>query len=271
MNRLGRKRQQPQMAGRTSKGSTAKVDFAAHYAEDEDDDKVIYRRYGKDKKSKLSNRARDETIDSDDSDSYLDEREYSPDDKDVSSSDESNRETIDEKKLRLAREYLHRVEQATKDEDDYSLVSSGKDSGSSDEDDDKHLHDKVSKRLSRDRLKKEGRLGIQIADSIKQSVDNIWMRLGTESIESIKDQAQSWVDSEVVRAMRGHDLTPTCVALHMPTGDWAYTGSKDGSVLMWDIERECRLHTIVPHWKKRTTDHDRKGSEVLSIACSDDG
>ena len=259
------------MAGKSlKKGSSAKVDFAA----DDDDYNDVHGQYaGKEKKSKRLNKSRDEMIDSDDSDSYLDEREYSDDEKDMSSSDdESKRETVDEKRSRLAREYLNKVEQATKDdEDSSSFVSSDQDSHVSDDRGENRLHEKISKRLSRERLKKEGRLGVQIASTVKQAVDDIWMRLGTESMELVKDQAQSWIDNHFVTQMRGHDLSPTCVALHMPTGDLAYSGSKDGSVFMWDIERECRLNTIVPQWKKNSVTQDRKSSEVLSIACSDDG
>jgi len=275
MNRHGRKRQQSQITVKGSrKGSTTKIDFATAVADDVDDyhDKFYGR---KDKTSKRLNNSRDELIYSDDeSDRQLDEREYSYADdeqKSYSSSEDSKRETVDEKRLRLAREYLHKVEKAAEeDEGSSSYLSSSSDDDVSD-DEVNPIHDKVSNRLSRERLKQEGRLETQVATSMQQRINNIWAQLGTETIESIRDQAQSWVDGKFITSMKGHDLTPTCVALHMPTGDVAYSGSKDGSVLMWDIEKQCRLNTILPHWKNNHTNPDRKRSEVLALACSDDG
>jgi ribosomal RNA-processing protein 9 len=76
-----------------------------------------------------------------------------------------------------------------------------------------------------------------------------------------------------VQLLKGHDLTPTCVALSGDTR--AVSGSKDHSVLLWDLEKQCRVATVCEHWKKDASSSDRKNfrtmGEVLAVACSDDG
>lgn len=48
--------------------------------------------------------------------------------------------------------------------------------------------------------------------------------------------------------MRGHKLTPTCVALS-PDDATAFSGSKDNSIIRWDVETGKRV-TMLPHWRK---------------------
>lgn len=48
--------------------------------------------------------------------------------------------------------------------------------------------------------------------------------------------------------MRGHKLTPTCVVLS-PDDTTAFSGSKDNSILRWDVETGKRV-TMLPHWRK---------------------
>lgn len=48
--------------------------------------------------------------------------------------------------------------------------------------------------------------------------------------------------------MRGHKLTPTCVVLS-PDDTTAYSGSKDNSVVRWDVETGKRV-AMLPRWCK---------------------
>lgn len=51
-----------------------------------------------------------------------------------------------------------------------------------------------------------------------------------------------------VRHMRGHKLSPTCVVLS-PDDTTAFSGSKDNSIIRWDVETGKRV-TMLPHWRK---------------------
>lgn len=48
--------------------------------------------------------------------------------------------------------------------------------------------------------------------------------------------------------MRGHKLTPTCIALSADDTT-VYSGSKDNSVVRWDVETGKRV-VMLPYWRK---------------------
>lgn len=56
------------------------------------------------------------------------------------------------------------------------------------------------------------------------------------------------ITASAVRHMRGHKLSPTCVALS-PDDTTAFSGSKDNSILRWDIATGKRT-AMLPHWRK---------------------
>jgi ribosomal RNA-processing protein 9 len=200
-------------------------------------------------------------------------------------------ETLDAKKVRLAREYLRKLE-AGKDDDD---TSTGRDSdsqdGSEDDDDDdddndETKHDRIGARLQRDRLKREGMLEVEVADKVFVGLERMRNSLpirkaqhdemddlvsGQSNVIDNKQQAQDWVDAGHIKLLRGHDLTPTCVALQA-NGERAISASKDHSILLWDIHEERKSHTLCPSWKKSNdSSSSRTMGEILSVACSDDG
>ena len=82
--------------------------------------------------------------------------------------------------------------------------------------------------------------------------------------------AKEWVDYGHVTLLKGHDLTTTCVSLQAD-GSRAVSGSKDHSVILWDIERSMKLVSLWENWKKRGDSDNRTQGQVLSVACSDDG
>jgi len=53
-------------------------------------------------------------------------------------------------------------------------------------------------------------------------------------------------------------------------GSRAISGSKDHSVILWDVETAHRLTNLCKHWKK-DGNVGRSAGQVLTVACSDDG
>mmetsp|Transcript_20914 Transcript_20914/g.23377 ORF Transcript_20914/g.23377 Transcript_20914/m.23377 type:complete len:537 (+) Transcript_20914:116-1726(+) len=214
----------------------------------------------------------DDQIDSDQEDDYDEGRGFKDDDEDI-----EEEETLDAKKVRLAREYLRKLESGDGSDDDED------DSDSNEENDDEMEHDRIGVKLQRERLKLEGSLEWVVADKVHDSLHRI--RGSLPSSTTLQDQAiitttrhkqlsKELRDSGHIRLLRGHDLTPTCVALQHD-GERAISGSKDHSVVIWDIQQERRAFTLCPSWKNESAEEKeatpRTLGEVLSVACSDDG
>jgi len=152
-------------------------------------------------------------------------------------------ETADERKLRMAKEYLSTIEDFTgADGDDGELVDDGMADGL----------DPVAQRLHREALKLRGKLKKKVAENLRQRKSSSF---GT-------------------RIMRGHRLPVTCVALSADDST-AYSGSKDGSIIKWDIKAGTKLHTVkrVPKASNRMERREVKGHSraVLCVAVSTDG
>lgn len=185
---------------------------------------------------------------------------------DSDSGSDTEDETVDAKRIRLAREYLDKIKKGDdedNDKDNNDDTSTSYES-TSDEDDDDSDTDHVGKRLAKDRLVKEGTYNLKIADKIQSELD----------IENV-NKISYW-------SKNAHDLSPTCINLNT-SGSYAYSGSKDHSVIMWDVERQCVNGVVLPQWKKNkkrwdvnNNDSDeesvpRNNGEVLAVASSDDG
>lgn len=222
---------------------------------------------------------RDEDVESesDDDDDFDNER------MDDASDDESEEEeTADAKRLRLAREYLNKLEAAESSSDDEESESDDDDGGGDE--------DKVGRRMARERLKHSGLLQSRIADSVLGGVQTMrgkvaakigieaasraWMGgEAEESGASAEKYAKSWIDAKYVTYHRGHDLTPTCVALSHD-GHAAFSGAKDGSLIMWNVEEGRKTSTVLPivkHFGDGMTAENRNRKEILALAASDDG
>ncbi len=184
------------------------------------------------------------------------------------SSDSEEEETADNKRLRMAREYLTKLETAPEsDEEDES--DSDDDDGSSDEEDE--AADKVGKRIAKERLRKSGLLQSRIADSVLEGIESMSNKVADDTKDkSAEACAKSWIDAKYVTYLRGHDLTPTCVALSQK-GDRAFSGSKDGSVFMWNVEDGKKTTILSPITGRHVANlTDRNEREILAIATSDD-
>jgi len=131
------------------------------------------------------------------------------------------RETADEKRIRLAKEYLSRVE-----------VEVGSDDESGEE-------DGVVARLRQDALRMAGKSYAEIAAKLQPA--------------------------EAGPTFKGHRTSVTCVALTSDEAT-AFSGSKDSSVIRWDLETGKALHKFAGD-KKGKAGH--KG-HVLALAVSSD-
>jgi ribosomal RNA-processing protein 9 len=197
----------------------------------------------------------DDHIDSSESEEEAFGREPSLDEE----SEEEEEEPVDVKRVRLAREYLEKLDARTGE--------------SSSEEEDSDEEDTLALKLQRERLKKEGALERVIANKLQKHTEALQKAVVDErpALLSLDQAADQWVKSGNVRLLTGHDLTPTCVALG-PAGQRFISGSKDHSVFLWDTEKECRLSTLCRPWKKNKTENvSRTDGQALSVALSDDG
>ena len=213
------------------------------------------------------------------------------------SDDDDAKETVDAKRVRLARQYLNKMERkvgggmdSDDDDDDDSDASSSEDESSGEEDGAAMAmgpspHDRLGAALARQRQKREGTLRRRLAIKTRRSIATMWE--GSAAATEVDDPIasfQSFVDGGVVSLHRGHDLTATAVALHRPSGSTAYSGSKDNSIFMWDVERCAKTATVCPQFKKGQSRQPQEGNnstkqsqahradgEVLALAASDDG
>jgi ribosomal RNA-processing protein 9 len=120
----------------------------------------------------------------------------------------------------------------------------------------------------------------KIADGIMSGIEfmkaNIENKLGcTVDDLSPETYAKAWLETNYVTYHRGHDLTPTCVALSQD-GSMAFSGAKDGSVIQWDVEAGQKISYVLPPIKnsdvhsEESTLKNRNEREVLAVASSYD-
>ncbi|KOB74726.1 hypothetical protein OBRU01_08954 [Operophtera brumata] len=114
---------------------------------------------------------------------------------------ESDHETAEQKKLRLAKKYLEEIEkeEAKRAED-------------------KELDDAVEKRLQRDYLEQKGKLRVEVADNYIAPTEN---------------------DIRLIRA-REHRLTLTCVCVSNDNS-YVFSGSKCGTIIKWGIKEKNKF------------------------------
>lgn len=117
---------------------------------------------------------------------------------------ESDHETAEQKKLRLAKKYLEEIEkeEAKRAED-------------------KELDDAVDKRLQRDYLEQKGKLKTEVADKYEEPSVN---------------------DVRLIR-VKEHRLTLTCVCVSSDS-NYVFTGSKCGTIIKWSIKDKKKVATL---------------------------
>lgn len=203
------------------------------------------------------NAADDEVIESDD-DEFLHEKHTREGYSDQE--EEEEEETVEAKRVRLARQYLEKIE------------AEESDSSSDEEEDEEELsaRDRIGRKLQKDRMKRQGTYERAVAQTVADDVALMKQEIHKAMPTTAEEEATAWIAASKVRYLRGHDLTPTCVALQT-SGDRALSGSKDNSVILWDVENCKRLHNVCPQWKTTDMEDPRGNGEVLAIAYSDDG
>ncbi|XP_047995247.1 U3 small nucleolar RNA-interacting protein 2 [Leguminivora glycinivorella] len=118
---------------------------------------------------------------------------------------ESDHETAEQKKLRLAKKYLEEIEKEEAKRAELKEVDD----------------DAIGKRLQRDYLEQKGKLRVEVADNYVAP-------------------AQS--DIRLIRA-REHKLPLTCVCVSSD-GQFAFTGSKCGTIVKWGIKEKRKLGSL---------------------------
>lgn len=141
------------------------------------------------------------------------------------------RETAQEKRMRLAKEYLTKITDQAMDEDDDTTA----------------VDERIGARLHQDALEAMGKLFKEVATQF-------------EEFE---------FDHESARFLRGHKLPVTSICLS-EDGKAAFSASKDGAILRWDLatQTKTRLQLPADDVSKATKDHEKA---VLALALSSDG
>lgn len=161
-------------------------------------------------------------------------------------SDTELQETAQEKRVRLAKEYLDKVRAqeggangATSDEDEDADATVYKDG----------VEEKMSARLQRDALEAMGKLFRPAADAL----------------------AEFEFDADSTRFLTGHRLPVTSVCL-ADDGLTAFSASKDGAILRWNLGAQTKTRLTLPSDDVKATtaktDHEKS---VLALALSSDG
>eukprot|EP01038_Epipyxis_sp_PR26KG_P009286 gene9286-12513_t len=190
--------------------------------------------------SKVTN---DEEISSEeDDDIQSDDEEY--DNKQVKSVDhDSDEESVEEKRKRLALKYLNSVMEEDADDDDDSQAENN------DENDD--LYNNTSSLLKKNRLQSQGKLMSTLSNEFLNLNSNLFTRRNLVVNKPIKGGPMS------------------CVVLSNDNKN-IYTGSKDNSIIKWDTETGAK--DIIRSCWSRSSDSSNQSheGEILSIAISTD-
>ncbi|KAI8435678.1 hypothetical protein MSG28_003938 [Choristoneura fumiferana] len=118
---------------------------------------------------------------------------------------ESDHETAEQKKLRLAKKYLEEIEKEEAKRAELKEID----------------EDAIGKRLQRDYLEQKGKLRVEVADTyVAPTAD----------------------DARLIRA-KEHRLPLTCVCVSSD-GSLAFTGSKCGTIIKWGIKEKRKLGSL---------------------------
>lgn len=172
------------------------------------------------------------------SDSEASGGEQGGDGSDGDEDEQEARETAQEKRMRLAKEYLT------------SLKAQEEDGNDDSEAEDTGVEDRVGARLHQDALEATGRLFKQVATKY-------------EDFE---------FDAESTKLLKGHRLPVTSVCL-MEDGRTAFSAAKDGSILRWDLAQQTKTRLTIPEDDVAlgSGKHTDKEKCVLALAVSSDG
>ncbi|XP_068702337.1 U3 small nucleolar RNA-interacting protein 2-like isoform X1 [Montipora foliosa] len=141
---------------------------------------------------------------------------------------ENDFETAQEKRLRLAKQYLAHLESEEQVKKDVIAIN----------------HDAIAHRLKQDVLEQTGRLQKRVASQYIQP------------------------PQDAVRVLKGHQLSVTCLCVS-PDDKFVFSGSKDCSIIKWDIETGCKQGKI-SGCHKANDGHKGHMGHVLCLAVTSD-
>ncbi|XP_004521034.1 U3 small nucleolar RNA-interacting protein 2 [Ceratitis capitata] len=150
----------------------------------------------------------------------------------VFSSDEVEEETPQDKRLRLAKQYLEEIEKQEAERAE-----------------DKELHDHVSQRLQSEYLDSVGKLRRNIAAGIED--------YDADNVVALKHKKQH---------------LPMCALAVSPDGKYVFSGAKTQYVLKWSVQGQVSLEgffNVQPHTEDGESDKHRR-SHVTAICLSSD-
>lgn len=161
----------------------------------------VHQRKGENIKRKKPNKQKDPNLENgqESSDSDLDLKKFSD-----AEESESDHETAEQKKLRLAKKYLEEIEK-----EEAKRVE------------DKELDEAVDKRLQKDYLEQKGKLRVEVADNYIPPTEN---------------------DLRLIRA-KEHRLTLTCVCVSSDS-NFVFSGSKCGTIIKWGIKEKKKYGSL---------------------------
>lgn len=153
-------------------------------------------------------------------------------------------ETVDEKRVRKAREYLELLEQQQllEAEDDDDDDDEDRDDDDDDGDGDGAMGMRMAKELKRQAAIKSGRFVRHLAPQL-------------EGIDGL----------EPMQVLRGHHQSATAVAL-VDDGSRAFTAAKDGTLVQWDVETGAK--TKLASGRKANAGHK---DQINAVAVTSDG
>jgi len=165
---------------------------------------------------------------------------------------ESRAETADEKKVRLAHDFLTKFRKAN------VLLDDSGESSSSDDDDQSRRE--TAKLLRQQMLQQQGRGFVHVAQKLENA--------------NASSEITQLSQLSGYRRHRGHKLSITCVALSKDD-QTLFSGSKDCTLIQWDVETGKKLHRYVGSRRGVFSESDgrtpagHKG-QVMSVAVSPD-
>ncbi|KAI8603240.1 WD40-repeat-containing domain protein [Dissophora ornata] len=151
---------------------------------------------------------------------------------DESADEDLMNETAAQKRLRLAKNYIDTLQHAGDDEIGYDA-----------EDIDR---DNIADRLKQDALEIQGRLHRHLTETFQFPIN----------------------PETAIKTCRGHNLSATSIAA-TDNGLYVYSGSKDGSIIKWDLKTGKKLH-IFPGGRKNVENFQGHTDHVVCLAVSSD-
>ncbi|GAX81002.1 hypothetical protein CEUSTIGMA_g8437.t1 [Chlamydomonas eustigma] len=209
----------------------------------------VLKKYGADARKKSK---KDDGFDAVNEDFFLADNDEGKKVQDAEEDEEEQPETVEEKRLRLARAYLDKM-QAEVDMDKQGPSGAGQSDDEGDSEDDEE-EDVLAKRLKQDAAEASGRVQRKLAHRmvLPSFEDPPEASTSQQSLQgSLTSSAAFTAARSAVK--KGHNLPATAVVLSTDDS-FAVTVSKDGSILKWDLSTMQKSRLYRPGDKREGAD-----------------